>query len=137
LSATTALRNLPRQNFLPRHQPKTLPIKKARRPTQHLIETHAFARKQKQILLERSSGRWRGMWILPPLKLDCFKQSRSSRGLIHTSIFPFTNHRVTLRVFTHRARKIDNRRQRWFEIGALDSIPIPSPHRRAISSLLQ
>ena len=127
----------PVKTFCRATNPETLPVKKPRTRTQHLIETHAFARKRKQILLERSSGRWRGMWILPPLKLDCFKQSRSSRGLIHTSIFPFTNHHVTLRVFAHRARKIDNRRQRWFEIGALDSIPIPSPHRRAISSLLQ
>jgi A/G-specific adenine glycosylase len=120
----------PVKTFCRATNPETLPIKKARPPTQHLTETHAFARKQKRILLERSSGRWRGMWMLPPLKKPAGKRP------LHMSIFPFTNHRVTLRVFARRARKIDEQTQRWFQINALRSIPIPSPHRRAIEQLI-
>jgi A/G-specific adenine glycosylase len=120
----------PVKTFCRATNPETLPVKKARLPTRLLIETHAFARKQKQILLERCSGRWRGMWMLPPLKKPVGQRP------LHMSIFPFTNHRVTLRVFAHRARKIDEQRQRWFKIDALRSIPIPSPHRRAIEQLI-
>jgi A/G-specific adenine glycosylase len=89
-----------------------------------------LALKQNQILLEQSSGRWRGMWMLPPITEPTGKRP------LHLSIFPFTNHRVTLRVFAHRTRKIDRQTQRWFKIEALSSIPIPSPHRRAIEQLI-
>ena len=120
----------PVKTFCRATNPETLPVKKPRARTHHLIETHAFARKQRRILLEQSSGRWRGMWMLPPLK-----QSTGKRPL-HVSIFPFTNHRVTLRVFAHRTRKIDRQAQRWFKTDALGAIPIPSPHRRAIEQLI-
>ena len=120
----------PVKTFCRATDPETLPMKKPRARTQRLIETHAFARKQKRILLEQSSGRWRGMWMLPPLRKSAGKRP------LHMSIFPFTNHRVTLRVFAHRARKIDEQTQRWFQIDTLRSIPIPSPHRRAIEQLI-
>ena len=120
----------PVKTFCRATNPETLPVKKARPATRRLIETHAFARKQKRILLEQSSGRWCGMWTLPRLEKSTGKRP------LHMSIFPFTNHRVTLHVFAHRARKIDEQRQRWFQIDALRSIPIPSPHRRAIEQLI-
>jgi hypothetical protein len=96
-----------------------------------LTESHAFVVRQKKLLLQQSAARWRGMWILPPLKA----RSPSSRP-IHMSIFPFTNHHVTLKVFARRAHQIDKQTQAWFSVGELDSIPIPSPHHRAISDLL-
>ena len=71
------------------------------------------------------------MWILPRLKGDTKR-----RGAIYKAIFPFTNHRVTLEDFRKRARETDNQRERWFPFHNLDSIPIPSPHRRAIEALL-
>ena len=109
--------------------PQRLPIKRGRPKTRRLIENHAFVFSKNKLLLQPAFPRWRGMWILPQLK------SRSMRKRpIHVSIFPFTNHRVTLKVFRQRQNKID--RQRWFPIRALGSIPIPSPHRRAIVDLL-
>jgi hypothetical protein len=66
--------------------------------------------------------------------------------MLYSAEFPFTHHRITLRVFPPLRRKIDppndgcavanNHSQRWFQIDSIDSIPIPSPHRRAIASLL-
>jgi len=74
------------------------------------------------------------MWILPPVKLDGLKPS-SLPHPIYTAVFPFTNHRVALKVFRQRLRQIDNGKC-WFPFRKLDSIPIPSPHRRAIDALL-
>jgi hypothetical protein len=109
--------------------PEQLPIKRARPKTKQLIENHVFVFRKNKLLLQPAFQRWRGMWILPEIK----SSSRTKRP-IHVSIFPFTNHRVTLKVFQQRQGKID--RQRWFALRALDSIPIPSPHRRAIVDLL-
>ena len=121
----------PVKKFCRAKEPETLPKRKARLPTLRLTEHHAFISRQKAILLEQASHRWRGMWILPPLQ----RRSKNQRP-VYRSIFPFTNHRVVLKVYAHRQRKIDKRSQRWIRIDSLDSIPIPSPHRRALQILL-
>jgi A/G-specific adenine glycosylase len=126
----------PVKKFCGAENPEALPIKKSRPQIRQLTENHAFIFRLGQILLEQSSARWRGMWTLPPLDADCLKQSGLQRQLIHDAAFPFTNHRIRLRVFARNCAKIDNRSQRWFSIRALDSIPIPSPHRRAIVDLV-
>jgi A/G-specific adenine glycosylase len=123
--------NCPVKKFCRAKNPRALPITKSRPRTKRLIERHAFVVRQRKILLEQSSTRWRGMWILPPLKT----RSANQRP-VYRSIFPFTNHRVVLNVYAYRARKIDKHPQRWIEIKALNSIPIPSPHRRAVQHLL-
>ena len=135
----------PVKNFCRAIGPETLPLKRARPPVHHLVENHAFIAPRSKILLEKAQHRWRGMWVLPALELDGFKPSSLQRP-IYNSIFPFTHHRVTLRVFPRRLRKPDptsdrcgapeHRKQRWFAIRELESIPIPSPHRRAIVDLL-
>jgi len=122
----------PVKKFCGATNPELLPRKKQRPPLKNLTESHAFVIRRDRILLEQSGGRWRGMWILPPLRLRAPK-----RRPIHTSTFPFTHHRVTLRVFRKVPYKIDNDRQRWFPIRALGSIPLPSPHRRALVALLR
>jgi len=86
------------------------------------------------VLLEQCRQRWRGMWILPPLKLDGLKPS-SLRRPVYVSAFPFTHHRVALQVFRSKAGPAVYR-QRWFPIRHLNKIPMPSPHRRAIRALL-
>ncbi|PYL07208.1 MAG: A/G-specific adenine glycosylase [Verrucomicrobia bacterium] len=126
----------PVKKFCLAKNPETLPVRKPRPRTTRLVEKHAFVVCQQKILLEQSSRRWRGMWILPPLKLDGLKPSSSPRRPLYMSVFPFTHHRVTLRVFRRGAREITNKRRRWFPIRSLDSVPIPSPHRRAIKTLI-
>ena len=126
----------PVKKFCRARFPESLPIKKARPQLTHLTENHAFVLSKNRILLEQADRRWRGMWILPPSKLDRLKRSSWRRRPIYESVFPFTQHRVALRVYRRSLRKIDNRYQRWFSIRRIHLIPIPSPHRRAIISLL-
>jgi A/G-specific adenine glycosylase len=124
----------PVRKFCHAKNPESLPIKRPRPRTKHLIERHALVVRQDKLLLQTALHRWRGMWILPPLKLDRLKRSSFDR-LVHASVFPFTHHRITLQIFRRPARGIDNHAERWFEKSELDSIPIPSPHRRAIEQL--
>ena len=111
--------------------PQSLPIKRPRPETKQLVERHSFVIRNDRLLLAQSANRWQGMWILPPLNL-----TSKRNGAIYKATFPFTNHRVTLQVFRQGRSKIDQDRERWFSMPALESIPIPSPHRRAILDLL-
>ena len=121
----------PVKRFCRAKKPGALPIRKRRLRIQHLTEDHAFVFWRKKILLERAERRWRGMWILPPLRWK-----PATEHAVHKSVFPFTNHRIVLRIFLRHRHRIDNCSQRWFSSEELDRIPIPSPHRRAIVDLL-
>ena len=126
----------PVKKFCRARDPASIPRKRKRASIVPVVESHRLCTMGDTLLLEQCRHRWHGMWMLPPLKLDGSKQSSSRRRPIHTSVFPFTNHRVTLRVYRQRAQQIDCRVQRWFRKEELDTVPIPSPHRRAIADLL-
>ena len=131
----------PVQKFCRAKEPETLPLKKPRPPMKRLTEIHAFVVRRNRILLQQCTRRWRGMWMLPRLHAR-----PRNRPPIYESIFPFTNHRVALEVFAQRQQKIDAPRdgftvanrnsQHWIRINSLESIPIPSPHLRALRHLL-
>jgi A/G-specific adenine glycosylase len=121
----------PVKTFCRAKNPQTLPVRKSRSRTKRLIEQHAFVVRKGKILLEQSSTRWRGMWILPPLQ----RESANQRP-VYKSIFPFTDHRVTLSVYARHPQKIRKPLQSWVRIDSLDSIPMPSPHRKALRHLL-
>ena len=123
----------PVQSLCRANQPSHLPLRKARPPIKVRTENHGLAIKRGRVLLEQSKDRWRGMWILPRLT----NVARKRRPL-HVSQFPFTNHRIRLIVFPQPAtkRSIKSRR-RWFSFAELGSIPLPSPHRRALELLLR
>jgi A/G-specific adenine glycosylase len=111
--------------------PSLLPVKKRRPREKHLTEFHSFNYARGRVLLEQSRKRWRGLWILPLLKK---RPARAS--VLYVSEFPFTNHRVTLHVFSISRRARSNEVQRWFPIQNLEGIAMPSPHRRALRQLL-
>ena len=120
----------PIRSFCSAPDPSLLPIRKTPPTIRKLTEAHGFMVKENKVLLEQSSTRWRGMWTLPRIAA----RSRT-RKPVYTAIFPFTNHRINLRVYrlppsrsTHRAR--------WIPVHSLNSIPLPSPHRRALARLL-
>jgi A/G-specific adenine glycosylase len=115
--------------------PAALPIRNSRPETKRLIETHALIIRRGRILLEQSHHRWRGMWILPPLVIDRLRPSRFQRPPVYQSIFPFTHHRVTLSVYRRPAPNRIAPRQKWFR--SIDEVAMPSPHRRAVQSLIQ
>jgi len=121
----------PVKKFCRAKNPESLPIKKVRPPTIRLTENHAFIVRPNRILLQKARERWCGMWILPTLR----KRSPDEPP-VYASIFPFTNHRVALNVYTRRRRKINEDSQHWISIDSLESIPIPSPHRTAVRYLL-
>jgi A/G-specific adenine glycosylase len=137
LGATICISRVPKCGICPVHsfcrapRPELLPIKKSRPPTVHLTEAHAFVRRGNNLLLEHCISRWRGMWMLPPVA----GPSLPTKGPVYTAVFPFTHHRITLRVFETRAPG-RSQRVRWVPINSLESIPIPSPHRRAILACL-
>ncbi len=120
----------PLRQFCHAVQPELLPIKRKRPRTIQLFEPHTFAQRRNRVLLEQSSDRWRGMWILPRLA-----RSPKEEPLLKID-FPFTHHRVTLAVFASRKAKRPNDKRRWFSRQALASLPLPSPHRRALALLL-
>lgn len=126
----------PVQKFCRAKNPESLPRKRPRPRLKLALERHSFIRRDGKLLLAKASTRWRGMWILPPLKLDRLKRSSFRPPPIHTTVFPFTNHQITLHVFHGQPGKIDRRRHRWFSKRQLGLIPVPSPHRRAIAALL-
>jgi A/G-specific adenine glycosylase len=136
----------PVRRFCRTDHPEALPVKRSRPRIKREIEKHAFVVDRGKILLQQSSTRWRGMWILPRLELAGFKPSGFRRRAVYTSVFPFTNHRVALKVYAQRGRGVERRNgesatatsqlQRWIGIDLLESIPMPSPHRRAVRHLL-
>src|SRR5258707_2890553 len=83
--------------------PAALPVKNSRPETKRLIEMHALIVRRGRILLEQSSHRWRGMWMLPPFVIDCLEQPRLQRRPVYESVFPFTHHRVQLSVYLRSA----------------------------------
>jgi len=122
----------PVRRFCRAEKPDLLPIKRAPASIRFLTESHTFFVRKGRVLLEQSQNRWRGMWILPRLEKIPPKHKP-----LHISQFPFTNHRITLNVFRQRASgRRTKSYQRWFPIDELDSIPLPSPHRRALETLL-
>lgn len=122
----------PVTSFCRASEPMMLPIKKARAAIKRVTEQHSFALRRKRVLLEQSANRWRGMWMLPALE-----NPPSESVPLHVSEFPFTNHRITLNVFRHPApAPAMKSSQRWFPLHTLPSIPLPSPHRRALEALI-
>jgi A/G-specific adenine glycosylase len=136
LGATICLPRQPRcaecpvRSFCRADKPATLPIKRKKPSIIHLTESHILARRGDRVLLEQSRERWRGMWILPRLT------ATPSRSPLLRLDFPFTHHRITLAVFARSAPSRPNEHQQWFPLPALEGVPVPSPHRRALAQLL-
>lgn len=110
--------------------PGHLPLKKKKPATVRLIESHALVNSHRGILLEQSSQRWRGLWILP--RLD----APAEEAPMVEIDFPFTHHRVTLKVFPTSSVSETKVARRWFLPEKLSEIPMPTPHRKALTQLL-
>ena len=135
LGALVCLKRNPRcgicpvKGFCRAKSPELLPIKRSRPPMKKLVERHSLIMKDGKLLLKKSLKRWRGMWTLPSLN------GHGTGRAIYTAVFPFTNHQITLQIFPGRVRKMD-KQYRWFSKREVESTPIPSPHRRALTILL-
>ncbi|MEY2482892.1 MAG: A/G-specific adenine glycosylase [Verrucomicrobiota bacterium] len=121
----------PVKTFCRASDPSALPRKKPRRALELRTEHHSFSLHRRRVLLEQSRDRWQGMWMLPRLAL-----APTASEALHLSQFPFTHHRITLAVYAHKSMAKRNQHQRWFRINELPSVPLPSPHRRALNQIL-
>jgi len=117
----------PVKKFCRAKDPEALPVKKSKPSTKRLIERHAFVVSNDKLLLEQSSGRWRGMWTLPRA------ETRACGRAFYRSTFPFTHHRIALVVYRRATPNKIAATQRWFQ--SIDDIAMPSPHRRAAQAL--
>lgn len=120
----------PVRDFCTTREPGKLPVKRARAKTTALDEPCAWIHRDGAILLEQQSGsRWRGLWKLP-------RTEPRDMPPLHTATYPFTNHRVTLRVFASLTPRKPGAHQAWIREADLDALPLTAPHRRAIRALL-
>jgi A/G-specific adenine glycosylase len=121
----------PVRKFCAADEPGLLPRKKSRSRTIQLEEPCVWIRRGHRILLQQQTGkRWKGLWKLPRL------EAAPDTAPLHESSYPFTNHRVNLRVFRGNDRDSAWPASRWITLAELEDLPITAPHRRAIRALL-
>jgi A/G-specific adenine glycosylase len=122
----------PIRDFCTAEEPEKLPLKRARARTVELDEPCAWIVRRDAILLEQQTGsRWRGLWKLP-----CLDSAPADEPL-HSAEYPFTNHRVTLRVFSAPPPRRLEANQAWIPFADLEALALTAPHRRAIRALLE
>ncbi len=122
----------PVRRFCAAGEPESLPVKKPRRKTILLDEHCAWTIQDGRVLLEQQTGsRWRGLWRLPLLPSPA--EVGADTPLV-TLDYPFTHHRITLKVFPARMSAGETRQ--WFAVADLGDVPMPAPHRRALKQLL-
>ncbi|NBV86636.1 MAG: A/G-specific adenine glycosylase [Verrucomicrobia bacterium] len=113
--------------------PALLPIKRQRRATVFLEEAAAWTVRGEDVLLEQQKGRRSGgLWKLP-------LRGESGRGEpLFQTVYPFTHHKVTLRVFAAAAPVELGEHQRWFsKATVLSEAAMPAGHLRALQVLLK
>lgn len=121
----------PVREFCSATEPEKIPVKKPRARTVALDEPCGWIHRRGELLLEQQTGsRWRGLWKLPRIEPP-------ELAPLHVLEYPFTNHRVTLRVFAASAPKTAQDNQAWIREADLEALPLVAPHRRAIRALLE
>ncbi|MBV9642430.1 MAG: A/G-specific adenine glycosylase [Verrucomicrobia bacterium] len=117
----------PVRSFCAAKDPESLPKKRGRQRIEKKIENHFLALKEGRILLEQSLGkRWHGLWTLPSLAQD-----NGDFPFLSLS-YPITRYVVRLNVFLSEPPATVDLGQVWHRLELLDSVPMPSPHRRAV-----
>ncbi|MGI9241062.1 MAG: A/G-specific adenine glycosylase [Verrucomicrobiales bacterium] len=115
--------------------PELLPKRKPRTKTTRVDEHVRLVVEDGKLLLEQESGRRReGLWKLPELS-----ESRlGTAELLHEMKYSITRYRVTLRVYADRQRgRALGEGEAWFAREELDSLPMPSPYRKALVALTE
>ena len=113
----------PVAGFCAATRPSSLPNKPARPRVISETECRAYATRRGGICLVRSEGpRWKGLWMLPP-------GAPVESPLVVLS-YSITRHRVRLEVARSRPQK------NWASFPEDNLPPMPSPHRRALESIL-
>ncbi len=123
----------PVKRFCRTTDPTRLPRKRPRPSLVLRTEHHGFSLMDRQrILLEQSQNRWRGMWMLPRFANGAILTS--PRSIAQNSPLLITASRLPC------FRAVRLRVELVINVGSpsatFASIPVPSPHRRALNALL-
>jgi A/G-specific adenine glycosylase len=123
----------PVRTFCIAEVPDRLPVKTPRRKTIRLEERAVFVRTKRKILLNRETGkRWRGLWRLPQLR----EPGSGETSFLTRIQYPITHHLVTLTVLTGEASEVSGDDLQWFSEDEISILPMPSPHRKALTAIL-
>jgi A/G-specific adenine glycosylase len=129
----------PVRSFCAAIEPESLPRKRERQKIEKKVEFYILALKEGRILLQQNLGkRWHGLWSLPALVPN--QQSGQLVDLRRPFLsfsYPITRFVVRLNVFLTEPPASLSSEQAWHGLELLDSIPMPSPHRRAIEQSVQ
>jgi len=108
--------------------PAALPVKAPRAATAYRQEQVAFVFENNQVFLMQSQGpRWRGLWHMPPTAI-------MHRAPDHSLEYAITRYKVRLDVI--RLPRQHDPLLTAFPVVALDALPMPAPHRRALGTML-
>jgi len=123
----------PVSEFCEAKDPGSLPRKKSKAPILKVDEFCAFHfDDQKGVLMVQESQRREGMWKFPMRAPEEFEQS----PLLYKKSYGITRYRVTLHVYLHSQLEI-REAEKWIALDQLDQIPIASPFRKALDTLLE
>lgn len=114
--------------------PEVLPIKKTAAKITRTNEFAIFAQDShgRILLQQQQEGKRReGMWSIPRRKLD----DTLDLALCLKTTYSITRYHVTLRVYTDHTADAD-KNEEWHTVEALEELPMPSPDRRALESIL-
>jgi A/G-specific adenine glycosylase len=128
----------PVRSFCAAGDPESLPRKRERRKIEKKDEFHFVALKESQILLQQNLGkRWHGLWSLPALAANPEGGQHFDLDLPFLSLsYPITRFVVRLNVFLSEPPALLNLGQAWHRLDLLESIPMPTPHRRVVQMAL-
>lgn len=116
--------------------PAALPIKKSAAKITRVDEFALFSIDShgRILLQQQAEGKRRaGMWSLPRRE----HRETADLALSLKSTYSITRYHVTLRVYASHADNTQQQdREQWHGIDDLEHLPIPSPDRRALESLL-
>jgi len=124
----------PVKEFCAAKTPEKLPVKAPKAPVKERTEHAAWVSDGKMVLLQQSTARrWVGLWRLPPL------DGEPPDGPVAELTYSIVRERVTLRVHRTDKRSLiaSAEPRKAFYLRELESIAIPSPHRRAIAKMVQ
>lgn len=109
--------------------PATLPRKKPKPIISLKKETRVFYERNDHIYLEQSSGpHWKGLWILPACS-----SIPLHKNYLTSITYPITRYRITMKIYKGIGTPPKNLHP--FLKSELKNLAIPSPHRKAITTL--
>jgi A/G-specific adenine glycosylase len=129
----------PVRSFCAARDPESLPRKRERQKVEKRSEFHFLALSEGRILLQQNLGeRWHGLWSLPAVTPNTETAQRLDLNLPFLSLtYPITRFVVRLHVFLCEPPATMSAGQAWHKLELLDSIPMPSPHRRAVRKAVE